>query len=56
MGSERQFLIGEPANRLSMEGEQSIGAKAPDSWVFRPWMRRGLPPQAGLWTIDADRS
>jgi hypothetical protein len=56
MGSGRQFLIGEPANRLSMKGEQSIARKTPDSWAFWLWMRRGLPPQAGLWTIDADRS
>jgi DNA-binding NarL/FixJ family response regulator len=27
MGSGRQFLIGEPANRLSMKGEQSIARK-----------------------------
>jgi hypothetical protein len=39
-----------------MKGEQSIARKTPDSWAFWLWMRRGLPPQAGLWTIDADRS
>jgi hypothetical protein len=40
-----------------MKGEQSIGAKAPDCAPFAAVFDcRGLPPQAGQWTIHTDRS